>query len=150
MKKEKKYFIPNYKNDAMSVIAILGGGALAVWSLFLFAWIGLVIGALLFISGAGIALLQPTHAVVSEKRIDLYYGFGIFSEGAEWKDISAVYEKNYKGGKKKDREQIFSFEGMTSISPREFMRGEIERNQKLRDLIVSFWGEPIRARKEEF
>ena len=134
----------------MSVVALIGGGALSLWSLFAFAWIGLVVGILLFISGAGIALLQPTHAVVSEKRIDLYYGFGILSEGAEWKDISAVYEKNYKGGKKKDREQIFSFEGMTSKAPREFMRGEIERNQKLRNLIVSFWGEPIPAKKERF
>ena len=132
----------------MSVFAVIGGGALTLWSLFNLAWIGLAFGGLLFVSGAGIALLQPTHAVVSEKRIDLYYGFGVFSEGAEWADISAVYEKNYKGGKKKDREQIFSFEGMTSKTPRAFMHGEIERNKKLRGLIVSFWGEPKLVKKE--
>ena len=134
----------------MSIVAIICGGALTVWSIFAFAWIGLVFGGLLFVSGAGIALLQPTHALVSEKRISLYYGFGLFSEGAEWKDITAVYEKNYKGGKKKDREQIFSFEGMTSKSPRAFMRGEIERSNKMRRLIVSFWGEPLPAKKEQF
>ena len=149
MKKEKKYIVPNYKNDAMSTVAIIGGGALTVWSLLIFAWVGLIFGILLFVSGAGIALLQPTHVILSEKRIDLYYGFGIFSEGAEWKDISAVCEKNYKGGKKKDREQIFSFEGMTSKTPRAFMRGEIERNKKLRRLIVTFWGEPTKVKKEQ-
>ena len=149
MKKEKKYFVPNYKNNAMSIAALIGGGALTVWSIFILAWLGLVLGALLVVSGAGVAILQPTHAVVSEKRITLYYGFGLFSEGAEWEDITAVYERTYKGRKKKDNEQIFSFDGMTSKNPRSFMRGEIEQNKKIRHLIVSFWGEPISAKKEE-
>ena len=133
----------------MSIAALIGGGALTVWSIFILAWLGLVLGALLVVSGAGVAILQPTHAVVSEKRITLYYGFGLFSEGAEWEDITAVYERTYKGRKKKDNEQIFSFDGMTSKNPRSFMRGEIEQNKKIRHLIVSFWGEPISAKKEE-
>ena len=148
MKKEKKYFVPNYKNNAMSIAALIGGGALALWSIFIFAWIGLILGAVLFISGAGVAVLQPTHALVSEKGITLYYGFGIFSESAEWENVTAVYEKTYIGKRKKDREKVFSFEGMTSKSYRPFMKGEIEQNKKLRGLIVSFWGEPVSAKKE--
>ena len=142
--KEKKYPVVNWGNALMSSVAILAGAALLIWSITLFAWIGIIIGALLFVSGAGVAILQPTHAIVSASEIKLYYGFGLFYEGALWSDITAVYENNYKNAKKSDREKVFYFEGMTSPRPREFMHSEIARSDKLRSLITEFWGAPLK------
>ena len=133
----------------MVLFAGVGGAVLLIWSVLSLAWIGMIVGLLLFISGAGIAILQPTHATVSESKITLYYAFGFFSEGAEWKNITAVYENNYKGGKKNDREHVFYFEGMTSKRPREFMRSEIARSKRLYDLITAYWGAPVKRTKRE-
>ena len=148
-KKGKVYFVPNYKNNLLTLFALLAGGALVVVAAMSLSWIALVLGLVLLVCGFGLVVLQPTHATVSSERVTLFYLFGIFSESAEWKNIESVYENNYKGGKKSDREKTFYFEGMESRSRRAFMRSEIEQSRTMRRYIVAFWGEPIKRSKKE-
>ena len=142
--KEKKYFVPNYKNNLLSLFVVAFGYfllALAFWGGRI-APLCLIFALICLGLGFALTVVRPTFCRVSAKGITLYYAFGFFRESGNWSDIKNVYDVTYRIGRTRDKEKVFIFKELTADKRFKYMKSEIEKNKKLGRLIRAFWGEP--------
>lgn len=144
IKKGKMYFVPNYKNNLLTLFMVVVGYfflAMAFWGGRI-APIPLVLSLICLVPGFALAVVRPTFCTVSESGISIFYAFGFFRESGNWDEIKKIYDLTYRIGRTRDTEKVFSFEGLRATKRRKFMKSEIEKNKKLGRLIREFWGEP--------
>ena len=145
----KNFFVPNCKNNLLSLFIVLCG--------YLLLWLSIgdrgvapipaVLSFVFVFLGLTLATVRPTFTVINERKITLCYAFGLWRESCEWDKLQNVYELDYRVGRTRDVEKVFRFEGLECKKRPFFVKSEIERSKKLRELICRFWGEPVH--KEE-
>lgn len=144
IKKGRMYFIPNYKNNLLSLFVVIAGYAFLAMGLWggKLSVLPLVLAAVCLVPGFALAVVRPTFCTVSERGISIFYAFGFLRESGNWEDIKSVADVTYRVGRTKDVEKVFAFTNLKANKRYKFMKSEIEKNKKLAGLIREFWGEP--------
>ena len=142
----KNFVVPNYKNNLLSLFIIICG--------YLVLWLSVgpngmapipaVLAFVFIFLGLTLTTVRPTFTVINEKGITLCYGFGIWKESQDWDKIRAIYELDYRVGRTRDTEKVFSFDQLECPRRMFFMKSEVERSKALGRLICEFWGTPIK------